>query len=162
MLAGRLRRAVGEPIQAIYFRRTAQCYQRHFLVIARFEADSGSRRNVESHSESLRPIEPQTPIDLEEMEMGTYLNRAVAGVGNFQFHGPAAGIRRNGIRREKIFTRNHWSSLVVRPLPALTNRFNESDDARSQAWYRRGRFPPPARPRSFPARLPSHLPGAES
>jgi hypothetical protein len=114
LLNGLTRRTVGESVQAKYLRFAAQLHQHHFLVIAGLEAHSGSRGDIEPHSESSRSIETQAPIHFEEMKMRTDLDRAVADVGNLEFCGTAAGIGYHGIRREKIFTWNHRSSPAFR------------------------------------------------
>lgn len=62
------------------------------FLVARFETDGGRCGNVQVTAESGVTVELQITVDLEEMEMRTDLNRAVAGIAHDKLHGLAAGI----------------------------------------------------------------------
>src|SRR5437868_14347218 len=64
----------------------------HIAGLAGLEADGGAGGDVEAHAARFLAVEFQRGIGLEEMVVRADLDRAVAGVGDRERHGLAAGI----------------------------------------------------------------------
>ena len=66
------------------FAGAADFHQVHGLCFARFKANGSACGNIETHAVGGRAIKIQFLVDFEEMEVGTYLNRAIRGIGDVQ------------------------------------------------------------------------------
>src|SRR4029077_17434638 len=73
-----------EPVDALL---AAERNQRHFLLIARLEAQPRRGRNIETLAKRGFPVKFQGTIDLKEMKMGADLNGAVTGVAHLDRDG---------------------------------------------------------------------------
>jgi hypothetical protein len=67
------------PAETDYEPRAAVRDQPHFARLARLEAHSHSRRDVQARAERRVPIEGQRRIRLGEMKVTAHLNRTVTG-----------------------------------------------------------------------------------
>ena len=62
----------------------AHGHQVDLLLLARLEADAGGGGDVEAQAEGLSAVELERPVHLEEVEVGTHLDGAVAGVAHLE------------------------------------------------------------------------------
>src|ERR1700722_2434584 len=144
--------------------------QRDLARLPRLEAHRGAGRDVEAHAARLLAIELERRIGLEEMIMRADLDRPVAGVGDHERHGLAAGVESDFAGLDEHFAGNHaappqrigsctvtslgpsgnvastWMSGIISAMPSITW-------ARVMTWA-------PACIRSatlFPSRAPSRM-----
>ena len=78
-----------QPVEADHAAFARIGHDLDLFLVARFETDGGRCGNVQVTAESGVAVELQITVDLEEMEMRTYLNRTVAGIAHDKPHGLA-------------------------------------------------------------------------
>src|SRR6185503_8969380 len=86
--------------------------ERHVARLAGLEAHGGARRDVEPHAARSFPVELQRRVGLEEMVVRPDLNRPVAGIGDAQCYGLAAGVQLDLAVLDEIFSGDHRSHLI--------------------------------------------------
>jgi hypothetical protein len=80
--------------------------------VARFKADGGACGDVEALTPGGGPIELQGGVDFKEMEVGTDLDRPIAGIGDAQGGDGSARIEVDGAGLGKEFAGNHGVGAV--------------------------------------------------
>src|SRR4029077_5714261 len=85
----------------------------HLAGLAGLEPHRGAGRNVEPHAAGLLALELQRRVGLEEMVVRADLDRTVAGIGDRERHGLAAGIELDLAVLDEEFTGDHLSSSVI-------------------------------------------------
>src|SRR6266851_1671443 len=78
--------SVQQTVEAAHDASASEGHQPHGALLAWFEANRRSRRNVEAEAARRFTGEVQRAIDLEKMEVRTDLDRPVAGVGHINMH----------------------------------------------------------------------------
>src|SRR6185437_652481 len=84
-----------------------ECNKPHVAGLARLEAHRGAGGDIEPHAARLLAFELQRRIGFEEMIVRADLDRTVAGVGDRQRHGLAAGIELDLTVLDEEFTGDH-------------------------------------------------------
>src|SRR5262249_29683745 len=104
--------------------------------------------DVQAHAVRRGAVEDQAAIDLEEMEVGTHLHRAISGVRNLESPRRSSDIYFDRIACEQIFARGHGITEWV--------------DGWSRAWCRLETCLPLGSRRSSRLHLPSRHRAEES
>src|SRR3954454_3729445 len=100
--------------EAVDLARAGIGYQIDAPGLPWFEPDCRPSRNVETEAPRLFPVEGQRAVRLEEMIVGTDLDRPVAGIGDLQADGFAAVVQGDLTGLDEQFTRDHGNSLLQR------------------------------------------------
>src|SRR6516164_759769 len=87
----------------------------HVTGLAGLETHRGAGRDIEPHAARLLAIEFQRRIGLEEMVVRADLDRPVAGIGDGQRHGLAAGIEFDLAVLDEEFAGDHVCLSSVIP-----------------------------------------------
>src|SRR3977135_4234982 len=99
--------AVGERVEPVDLARPGQLHQDHQLLVARLEADGRPSRDIEPHPPRLPALEAERTVGLEEVEVGSDLNRTVAGGWNRQTPRPPPRVCLGVAVAEQVFPRDH-------------------------------------------------------
>src|SRR5687767_9365100 len=90
------RRALGQAIEADEDPPPAERDESHALALARPPADRVAGRNVEVHAPRAGTVEHESPVHLEEWEMGADEDRVVGAVEDVDLRGAPARVDGNG------------------------------------------------------------------
>ncbi len=96
------RPAVDQIVEAVDPEFPAERHQSDFSHVAGLEPDGGARGNVEPLTESPLPVKLEGPVDLEEVEMGSDLDRPVAGIPHRELQPGAPGVDLDRRRGEDV------------------------------------------------------------
>src|SRR5579871_1653552 len=92
--------------------RSIQRHQPDLPGLPRLKPHRGTRGDVEAHAPGLRAVELQGWVGLEEMVMAADLDRPVAGVGDGERHGLAAGVELDVAGLREDFAGDHGADLI--------------------------------------------------
>src|SRR5213080_5002920 len=90
-----------------------QCHQLNVTGLAGLEAHGGAGGDVEAHAAGFLALEFQRGIGFEEMIVRADLDRTIAGVGDGQRHGLAAGIEFDLAVLDEEFAGDHLASYAT-------------------------------------------------
>src|SRR5438046_10708300 len=95
------------PPTSTLFPYTTLFRSRHPLLVTGLESHGRPGGNVEPHAERLGTVEAQRAVGLEEVEVGTDLDRAVPSVGDGQLDRPPPLVCDDVTLSEQVLPRNH-------------------------------------------------------
>src|SRR5260370_815411 len=143
--------AVGQAVEAVHRLFARVLGEAHLPLLAGLETGRRPRGNIEMHAEGARAVECESAVDLEEVEVGAHLDRAVAGVLHRQLDRPPARIDLDiaGGEVDPSDVGPAHDDAVRRPsrliigLHAVARAASGSAGGRARAWCRRGTAPRP-------------------
>src|SRR5262249_8155911 len=108
-----IERAIDESIQADHLTSAADRHELDGPRVAGLEPDGGPRRDGQAHAILRGAIEVEAAIDLEEMEVGADLHRAISGVGDLESPRRSLGIDFDWIACQEVFSGDHGITVWV-------------------------------------------------
>src|SRR5271166_3928067 len=86
-------RAGDAAVEAVHDARAPIGHEPHDTRLSRLEARRRAGRDIEAAAARLRAVEAQRRVRLEEMIVRAHLDRPVAGIGDLDLDGRAAGVQ---------------------------------------------------------------------